>query len=83
MCFEVLSSSEWRYDQSFLPNHFIQLTENDISKKCSAMLEYPDEILPFPHPRSVDGIRTLAKYRGMQSGFEYAEAFRIVRDFNL
>ena len=34
---------------------------------------------PFPFPRSKIGIDTLAKFRGMQSGLKYAEAFRLER----
>ena len=43
--------------------------------------EYETEIKDFPFPRSKDGIITLAKYRGMQSGYKFAEAFKIIRIF--
>jgi len=38
--------------------------------------------MKFPHPRSKDGIISLAKYRGMQSHNKFAEAFKIIRLFS-
>jgi hypothetical protein len=34
---------------------------------------------PFPHPRSYEGVRSLAKVRGMTVGVAYAEAFEVIR----
>jgi hypothetical protein len=36
---------------------------------------YKDEIRNFPHPRSLEAIDALAKWRGSTSGFGAAEAF--------
>ena len=36
---------------------------------------YEDEIRSFPHPRSLEAIDALAKWRGSTSGFRAAEAF--------
>ena len=33
----------------------------------------------YPHSRSTKGIKTVASYRGIASGFNYAEAFLLVR----
>ena len=46
------------------------------------MKKYKSEIKKFPHPRSVEGIKTLAKYRGMQSYNKFSEAFKIIRLFS-
>lgn len=80
--YEVLSSSEWRFTHTFLPNFFESLSEEDVTLKWLALSEYKTEIKDFPFPRSKEGIFSLAKYRGLQSGFNYAEAFKLVRQFN-
>ena len=40
------------------------------------------EIKNFPYPRSEEGIHSLAKYRGIQCANYYAEAFRLIRQYN-
>ena len=79
ICFEVLSSSEWNLKHPFKPNFFISLTNANLRRKVRALEIYETEIRSFPHSRSAEGIETLAKYRGMQSGTKYAEAFKIIR----
>ena len=78
--FEILSSTEWRYNNCFEPNVFVNI-EEEIKYKIMAIKEYDSELRKFPHPRSEDGINSLAKYRGMQSGFKFAESFKLVRCF--
>lgn len=80
--YEVLSSSEWRFTHTFSPNFFESLSKDDVRLKWLALSEYKSEIKDFPYPRSEEGIISLAKYRGLQSGFNYAEAFKLVRQFN-
>ena len=41
---------------------------------------YKNETKPFPFPRSKKGLETLAKFRGMQSFLNYAEAFKLERE---
>ena len=79
--YEVLSSSEWRFDINFVPNFFLKISKNDLEIKWKAMKEYKSEHNVFPFPRSKDGIFTLAKYRGMQCGSEFAESFKLIRQF--
>lgn len=76
--FEVLSSSEWNFGKSFSPNMFIDISAH-IDAKKKAISEYISEIREYPHPRSLKGVETLASYRGIQSGFFYAEAFSAMR----
>lgn len=77
--FEVLSSSEWQVStKRFKPNVFIDI-ESEIDGKIEAMKKYASEIKTYPHPRSLDGIKILAQYRGMEVGYKYAEAFQLVR----
>jgi hypothetical protein len=47
--------------------------------KIEALLKYKSEIRDYPFPRSPEGISAFARYRGVQSGNEFAEAFRIIR----
>lgn len=81
IAYEVLSSSELNYGEAFIPNLFEEITINDLENKQTAMKCYPTEVGSFPFPRSDIGIETLARYRGMQSGFKFAEAFEILRIF--
>ena len=79
--FEILSSTEWNYSKSFKPNYFINLSREHVLKKWKALKIYKSEIRSKPHPRSLFGVETLAKYRGIQSAYNYAEGFELVRKF--
>ena len=79
--FEILSSSEWSFDNVFKPNFFIKLSKKNIIEKWNALKNYNEEILDKPHPRSLFGLTALANYRGLQNGTEFAEAFKIIRFF--
>ncbi|MCX4295767.1 MAG: PIG-L family deacetylase [Lachnospiraceae bacterium] len=80
--FETLSSSEWNFDYSaqpaFCPNVFVDITDY-YYKKEQAMNCYVSELCDFPHPRSLVGMDSLSKTRGMTAGMERAEAFMLVR----
>lgn len=81
LAFEVLSSTEWQVKKNnklFCPNKYHNI-EEFIDKKIKAMAVYHDELKVYPHPRSKEGIRILAQYRGLEVGYNYAEAFEIVR----
>ena len=81
LSFEILSSTEWKYNKVFEPNIFINI-EKEINFKIKALKKYTSEICKFPHPRSVEGIKSLAKYRGMQSSLRFSEAFKLIRLFS-
>lgn len=77
--FETLSSTEWGrifLGSCFLPNIYIDISAT-ISTKIAATRCYDAELREFPHPRSVEGIKTLARLRGMEVGLETAEAFSL------
>lgn len=81
LVFETPSSTEWRYTETFSPNLFVSVSDY-IESKVLAFSEYAEtEGAPFPFPRSADGLRYLARYRGMQAGIQFAEAFQIIRLF--
>ncbi len=78
ICYETVSETEWG-SRPFHPNYWIDI-EQWIDKKIQACSLYQTEMRQFPHPRSDEGIRTLAKFRGMQMCRQYGEAFQIIRD---
>ena len=50
-----------------------------MKKKVLALKCYKKEILKWPHPRSIKGVRNLAMYRGQTVGLKYVEAFYLLR----
>lgn len=72
--FEVPSSTEWSNTSNFNPTHFVNI-EKFLDAKLGLMCLYEDEIRSFPHPRSLEAIGALAKWRGSTAGFQAAEAF--------
>jgi LmbE family N-acetylglucosaminyl deacetylase len=81
MSYEVLSTSEWAFINTFTPNYFEALSEPEVDLKWQALALYESEIRSYPFPRSREGIRALAMMRGMQAGLMYAEAFHLIREF--
>jgi LmbE family N-acetylglucosaminyl deacetylase len=76
---EILSSTEWRFTEAFSPNIFLPLSESSVNDKCLMLESYPSEVRDYPFPRSRLGVETLARFRGMQSGNEFAEAYTLIR----
>ena len=76
--FEVPSSTEWSCPLSFSPNVFYDISET-IDIKLKAIEEYKTELREYPHPRSLEGVKLIAKNWGMKVGLEYVEAFKLVR----
>ncbi|MCL1936760.1 MAG: PIG-L family deacetylase [Defluviitaleaceae bacterium] len=79
LSFETLSSTEWNFsdEKSFYPNYFVDISEH-IEQKISALICYESEMRNFPHPRSIEAIKTRNRGHGATSGFSYAESFRFV-----
>jgi len=81
LSFEILSSTEWNIQgaaTTFFPNTWIDISKT-IQTKLDAMREYHNEMCNYPHPRSIEGIKILASQRGLEVGFNYAEAFHLIR----
>jgi LmbE family N-acetylglucosaminyl deacetylase len=76
--FEVPSSTNWNYPNSFSPNVFIDINKT-IDKKIAALNSYQTELRQFPHPRSEEAVRSIAKYWGSLSATGCAEAFETIR----
>ena len=79
MCFETLSSTEWRFVETFHPNLFIDIDAHIEAKVKAFSFYFPTEGKEFPFPRCEEGLRLQARVRGMQVGLSHAEAFQIVR----
>jgi len=59
----------------------VEVTEPDLEKKLLAMESYRSETRSDPHPRSREVLKALAKVRGSEAGFLFAEAFMVHREF--
>ena len=77
-CFEIPSSTEWRPNNNFIPNLYIDV-EAFIEKKIEALKVYDGEMRPYPHPRSYDAINNKMKSSGNEVGLNYAERFQTIR----
>lgn len=79
LAFEVLSSSEWNFGKPFNPNYFEIVGTPDLQAKLEAFKLYESEVRDSPHARSLQSVENLAKLRGSQVNYRYAEAFQIIR----
>ena len=75
--FEVPSSTEWGLSE-FHPNYYVNIEET-LETKIEALMAYGDEMRDWPHARSIEAVRHLAKWRGATVGLEAAEAFVVGR----
>lgn len=79
---ETPSSTEYQaasYPQPFLPNFFLSVSEEDMEAKIKGMEAYEFERRAYPHPRSPEALRVLARRWGVATGQPYAEAFMLIR----
>jgi LmbE family N-acetylglucosaminyl deacetylase len=80
--YEVASSTEWafqRFSPPFHPGLFVDIHET-LERKIAAMQIYESETRAFPHPRSPEALRALARRWGTVVGVPAAEAFEVVRE---
>jgi len=63
----------------FVPNYYVKMTRAEFQKKVDSLLCYSSEIMTPPHPRSAQGLETLARFRGMECDSDFAEAFMSLR----
>ena len=77
--FETPSSTEWYFPQKFSPNIFVDISK-ELKFKLKAMQYYKNELMEFPHPRSIEALEIIAKRWGTVCGFNAAEAFCLVRN---
>ena len=80
--FETPSGTEWRAStdpKHFIPNWYMEVSENDLQAKIDAMEKYRFEKREYPHPRSPKALKIHAQNVGISIGCEYAEQFCLVR----
>lgn len=80
--YETTSSTGYvpcQSDQPFLPNWYVNISDT-LDRKVAGMRCYEEEGRPYPHPRSLEGIRRHAQSRGMEVGLQAAEAFFVFRE---
>ena len=80
-CGELPSSTGYLKPTQWEPNLYVNVSEDDVNAKINAMQTFKDEARPDPHPRSPEALKSLAKVRGSESGFYFAECFMIQKIF--
>ena len=80
-CGEIASSTGYLKPTQWQPNFYVNVSEDDVNAKINAMQTFKSEARPDPHPRSPEVLRSLAKVRGSESGFYFAESFMIQKIF--
>lgn len=79
--YETLSETEWNYTDAtyaFIPTIWNDITDF-IDIKLKAMSYYESQLYDFPHPRSLEAIEYLSKYRGSTVLVNAAECFKLIR----
>jgi len=76
---EIPNTSFWNA-KVFPANYYVDISEQ-IDLKVAAFSKYANELQEYPHPCSTKGLKLLAEYHGMQSGFRFAEAFSVIRAY--
>ena len=80
--FETPSGTEWRASsdpRTFIPNFFLNVSENNMNAKIEGMECYQFEKRAYPHPRSPEALKIQAQRWGVSVGTEFAEAFCLIR----
>jgi len=82
--YETLSETNWNaplLNPGFVPNVYFDISPF-LEVKLEAMRVYQTQLKLFPHERSLEAIRALARLRGATVGFEAAEAFVLIRSLH-
>jgi len=81
LMYEVPSSTDQSPplpENAFLPNFYVNIG-GYLDKKIEANRCYVTEKRTYPHPRSDESLKVFAMKRGIEIGYEFAEAFMILR----
>ena len=78
---EIPCSGNWKFNSNFSPNFFVDI-HKEWEMKLKAWDSFEGENREFPFPRSLEGLETMAKLRGMQSGLKLAEGFILLRSIH-
>lgn len=80
LSYETLSETDWNapyIEPNFIPELFVDISDT-FQYKLDAMKSYKSQLQNAPS-RSLEAIEALARYRGSQNGFKYAEGFKVIR----
>lgn len=75
----VPSSTDYNPFSNFLGNIYYNI-EDTINIKLETLKIYDKEMREYPHTRSYENIKNLAKVWGSEVGLKYAEKFELVRE---
>tara|TARA_R110002153_G_scaffold13431_2_gene49975 strand:+ start:7415 stop:8035 length:621 start_codon:yes stop_codon:yes gene_type:complete len=78
LMYEIPSSTTQSFNNNFKCNYYEELSLPNINSKIQRFHEYKNEVRKFPNPRSKDGIKTYAMFRGMECNTKYAEGFNLI-----
>lgn len=77
LAYETLSETGLGAGPEFRPDVHIDISPW-LDQKIELTRNYPSEFGMFPFPRSAESVRSLAAFRGSNSGFVAAEAFQVI-----
>jgi len=80
--YSVPSSTEWNVQttsSAFLPNWYEDISGEYVEKKYKAVECYKTELREYPHPRSIQYLRTADTAEGNRVGLLSAESFILLR----
>jgi len=77
--YETLSETNQNYvkKHTFKPNVYFDISKN-LKAKLNLAKIYKGEFKKHPFPRSLEAIKALAILRGSESGYKYAESFKLI-----
>jgi len=78
LMYEIPSSTTQSFNNNFKCNYYEELSLANINYKIKRFGEYKNEVREFPNPRSENGIKTYAMFRGMECNTKYAEGFNLI-----
>ena len=79
--YETLSETHWNapyIEANFTQNLVVDISLN-LETKIEALRCFKSQISEKEGPRSLEAVKSLAKFRGSQAGFESGEAFYIIK----
>lgn len=79
--FYTASSTEWGVPRNFIPDTWINIT-NELDSKIEAFEKYHSEVRVYPHPRSPEALRHQAHFWGNQCCMDAAEVLMTIRRVN-
>ena len=74
LCYELPGMVRKPFNPSIYEN-----IAKEFSYKIKAFKMYKNEVMNFPHPRSIQAIENLAIQRGVESSLKMAESFQLIR----